>query len=125
MMTFGWASARLVPHPEGGWFKETWRSGLTMPYLRCRRTAPGLAKRRHRNPVPAHARSAVGVATCSAELWLHHFGGRCYSKSGRTRQRHNALLGADILAGEQLEIVVLPDIGSGLSYDAPARSTVS
>src|SRR5439155_9388215 len=21
----------LSPHPEGGWFRETWRSGLTMP----------------------------------------------------------------------------------------------
>ena len=30
----------LSPHPEGGWFRETWRSPLAIPNPPCRRITP-------------------------------------------------------------------------------------
>ncbi len=52
----------LSPHPEGGWFRETWRSGLIDAPIRAAARLHRPAQRRHGNPVPAHARSAVGMA---------------------------------------------------------------
>lgn len=63
----------LAPHPEGGWYRETWRSDVAVEpagYDGARASAtaiyfalaPGESSRWHR--------------VRSAELWLWHAGGR-------------------------------------------------
>ncbi len=96
----------LQPHPEGGWYRETWRG----------------------EPLPnAHAGDARGVATSilfllepgqrshwhrvdAAELWLHQAGGALKlltapdDRGPITEHR----LGPDILGGDALQHVVQP-----------------
>jgi predicted cupin superfamily sugar epimerase len=38
----------LSPNPEGGWFKEMWRSDLTVACRRCHPTTPVRAARARR-----------------------------------------------------------------------------
>ncbi len=100
----------LAPHPEGGFFKETWRSELSIG-------ASGLP------PEYAGARNA-GTAILflllagqqsawhtvrSTELWLYHRGGPLLLESGaETDTATTYLLGSDIAAGEKPQIVVPP-----------------
>ena len=116
-----WAqSLNLAPHPEGGWFRETWRSELTV----AESALP---------PDYAGARSA-GTAILfllmpdqqsawhtvrSAELWLHHRGSPLLLEIGRdgrggqgsSREQDGAtthLLGSDLDAGEHPQVLVPP-----------------
>lgn len=100
----------LEPHPEGGWFRETWRSDVTLD----RSALP---------PVYDGSRSA-GTAILfvlmgdqqsawhvvrSAELWMYHRGSPLILESGPdpdTATTH--LLGPDISAGEHPQLVVPP-----------------
>ena len=113
----------LSPHPEGGWFRETWRSGLTTtpvrPAARLRRSA----QRRNRDPVPADARPAVGLAHGaqrravalpsgqSAAAGVRSRTGQCRNASARRRhqRRRTAAAGG-------------PRQGTG---SGPARATTS
>lgn len=98
----------LAPHPEGGWFRETWRSPMTVeppgyPGPRSAATAihfllhPGEESRWH--------------VVRSAEIWLWHLGGplRLFlggdgeSPSSEPRQE---ILGPDLAAGAQPQLVV-------------------
>ena len=92
-----WVSRlELAPHPEGGFFRETWRSELTL-------TAAAL-------PADYGGPRAAGTAILfvllpgqesawhtvrSAELWLHHRG----SPSRLWLAGHDALLFVAALAG--------------------------
>ncbi|MFE3293521.1 cupin domain-containing protein [Rhodococcus sp. NPDC059234] len=106
-----WAhSLDLTPHPEGGWYRETWRSDVTIPAA----------------ALPDHpdARSA-GTAilflllpgqqsawhtVCSDELWLWHRGGALQLDLGGDGDEPGPatelLLGADLLAGQAPQLVV-------------------
>lgn len=100
----------LAPHPEGGFFKETWRSELSIG-------APALP------PEYAGARNA-GTAILflllagqqsawhtvrSTELWLYHRGGPLLLEVGpETDTATTYLLGSDIAAGESPQVVVPP-----------------
>ena len=66
----------LSPHPEGGWFRETWRSGLTMPQsaLPPDYTGPRSAGTAILFLLMPGQQSAWHTVR-SAELWLYHFGG--------------------------------------------------
>lgn len=100
----------LAPHPEGGWFRETWRSELTV----SESTLP---------PEYAGPRSA-GTAILfllmpdqqsawhtvrSAELWFYHRGGPLLLEIGpETSSATTHVLGADIDDGQHPQLVVPP-----------------
>ena len=100
----------LSPHPEGGWFRETWRSDLTVPqsalppdYTGCRNAGTAILF------LLMPGQHSAWHTVRSAELWLYHSGGRLLLVVGA---EHNCaqthLLGADIMAGESPQFVVPP-----------------
>lgn len=97
----------LQPHPEGGWYRQTWRSAIPVrpegyPADRASATAiyfvlaPGEESRWHR--------------VRSAELWLWHRGGPLLLSLGGDGDRPGAaresVLGPDVARGEHPQLVV-------------------
>lgn len=93
----------LAPHPEGGWFRETWRSPVAFTpggYEGPRASAtciyfllePGERSQWHR--------------VRSTEIWLWHDGGPLTISLGGT---------ADEAAAEPREIMLGPDVAAGQS----------
>jgi predicted cupin superfamily sugar epimerase len=98
----------LVPHPEGGWYRETWRSDVSFRPdgyggERASATAiyfllaPGEESRWHR--------------VRSAELWLWHSGGPLTLRLGGAGPEpdetpYDVALGADVESGQQPQVVV-------------------
>jgi PPOX class probable F420-dependent enzyme len=97
----------LRPHPEGGWFRETWRSPVTV-------TPPGY-------PAPRAAGTAIYFllhpgeesrwhVVRSAEVWLWHHGGPLTLRLGGTGDHPVAAerltLGPELTAGQQPQLVV-------------------
>jgi uncharacterized protein len=94
----------LESHPEGGWYRETWRSGVEIEpegYGGPRASAtaiyfllaPGEESRWHR--------------VRSAEVWLWHSGGPLTLQYGDAPETAIAVtLGSDVVAGEQPQVVV-------------------
>lgn len=104
-------TARLLqmsPHPEGGWYKETWRSATEMrpegyPGRRSLCTAiyflltPGEESRWH--------------TVRSSELWLWHRGGPLLLSLGGsgetpTKDPESAVLGPDLASGQRPQALV-------------------
>ncbi|HCT78990.1 MAG TPA: cupin [Micromonosporaceae bacterium] len=92
----------LSPHPEGGWYKETWRSPVDFaptgyPGERASATAiyfllqPGEESRWH--------------VVRSAELWLWHSGGPL-NLYLREVAEEVVVLGPDIAAGQRPQVVI-------------------
>lgn len=100
----------LAPHPEGGWYRETWRSELTIGESALPPEYVG----------PRSAGTAILFALMpgqhsawhtvrSAELWFHHRGGPLELEIGRDQATATThLLGSDIPAGEQPQVLVPP-----------------
>lgn len=100
----------LAPHPEGGWFRETWRSELTVGESALPPDYVG----------PRSAGTAILFALMpgqhsawhtvrSAELWMYHRGSPLLLEIGRGRDTATThVLGSDILAGEQPQVLVPP-----------------
>lgn len=108
----GWARGLgLAPHPEGGWYRETWRARWNLPaevlppgcggarsagtaILFC--LAPGQQSAWHRVP--------------GAELWLHHRGGPVALELGGTGDAPadpvTVLVGGAVEEGERPQAVV-------------------
>jgi uncharacterized protein len=90
----------LVPHPEGGWFRETWRSEpVADGHPRSAGTAIYFllvgSERSHWHRVDAD------------ETWHHYLGAPLelwLSGDGSTDERH--VLGPDLVAGERPQLVV-------------------
>lgn len=98
----------LSPHPEGGWFRETWRSGHTFHpdgYGGPRSAgtaiyfllAPGEQSRWH--------------VVRSDELWLWHSGGPLILRLGGAgtvpeTDPVEVLLGADVAAGQRPQVLI-------------------
>ncbi|WP_298325865.1 cupin domain-containing protein [Haloactinopolyspora sp.] len=98
----------LSPHPEGGWFRETWRSAVHFDpagYDGQRASAtciyfllgPGEESRWHR--------------VRSAELWLWHSGGPLHLRRGGTDDAPDAhpdtmVLGPDVAAGQTPQAII-------------------
>jgi predicted cupin superfamily sugar epimerase len=89
----------LEPHPEGGWYRETWRSTVEFEPdgydgVRASATAiyfllaPGEESRSHR--------------VRSAEIWLWHSGGPLTLEYGADV----VTLGPDVGAGQQPQVVI-------------------
>jgi uncharacterized protein len=92
----------MEPHPEGGWYKETWRSDVAFTPEgydgeRASATAiyfllaPGEESRWHR--------------VRSAEIWLWHSGGPLTLEYGEEPVT-TVTLGPDVGAGERPQVVV-------------------
>lgn len=91
----------LQPHPEGGWYGETWR-------------APAAAGERAASTA-IHFLLEAGQASHwhrvdAAEIWLWHAGdplelSLCESDQGPVK---TIILGGDVLAGEQVQQVIPP-----------------
>ncbi len=94
------AALKLAPHPEGGWFRETWRaeseggaraSGTAIYYLLK------AGERSHWHRVDA------------AEIW-HYYAGAplrlSISEDGKTQQ--DLILGPDLKGGQNPQLVVPP-----------------
>jgi uncharacterized protein len=113
----------LQPHPEGGWFRETWRSPVSFtpdgyPGERSAATAiyyllhPGEQSRWH--------------VVRSAELWFWHGGGPLTLRLGGGGAEPGdgavVLLGADLGAGEQPQALVPGGVwqSAGAAGEAPA-----
>ncbi|MGH3313110.1 MAG: cupin domain-containing protein [Streptomyces sp.] len=102
----------LEPHPEGGWFRETWRSEVPLhpdgyPGERASATAiyfllgPGDASRWH--------------VVRSAELWLWHAGSPLHLQLGGEAETPDAdpetlTLGPDVANGQRPQAVVPPRV---------------
>ena len=85
------AALSLEPHPEGGWFRETWRepAGTAIHYLLK------AGERSHWHRLEA------------TEIWHFYAGaplGLATSPDGQTAAHH--VLGADLAAGQHPQVVV-------------------
>jgi predicted cupin superfamily sugar epimerase len=100
----------LAPHPEGGWYRETWRSALTLgqPALPPDYTGPRSAGTAILFLLMPGQQSAWHTVR-SAELWLHHRGSPLLLEVGAEKDRAvTHLLGSDVTAGEKPQFVVPP-----------------
>lgn len=94
------AELGLAPHPEGGWFRETWRAPAASPGDRDAATAILFllekGQRSHWHRVDA------------AELWLFHAGSPITLKTAATEdeQASAILLGSNVLAGQRPQHLV-------------------
>ena len=98
----------LSPHPEGGWFRETWRSDLTLdhshlpPHYDGPRSA-GTAILFVLMPGQESAWHTVR----SAELWLYHRGSPVTLEFGSARDSAASYaLGSDIESGQHPQLLV-------------------
>jgi predicted cupin superfamily sugar epimerase len=106
-----WARAlRLSRHPEGGWFKEIWRSELVLP-----RTVlpPEYAGPRNAGTAILFllmpGQQSAWHTVRGAELWLYHLGGPLMLELGPERDCTTThVLGINTLAGEKPQLIVPP-----------------
>jgi predicted cupin superfamily sugar epimerase len=107
----GWAQRLdLAPHPEGGWFRETWRSDLTI--------GPSSLPPEYQGPRNAGTailfllmpgQQSAWHTVRSAELWLYHRGSPLLLEVGPEQaDATTLLLGSDIDAGERPQLLVPP-----------------
>ncbi|MET0361815.1 MAG: cupin domain-containing protein [Sphingobium sp.] len=101
----------LAPHPEGGWYRETWRAAAVNG-----ERASGTAiwflleggQRSHWHRVDA------------AEIWLWHAGSplRLMTASGDSAPATTVRLGGDVLAGDVPQHVIAPGDWQAAEADA-------
>ncbi|MEV0896078.1 cupin domain-containing protein [Actinoplanes sp. NPDC049802] len=92
----------LAPHPEGGWYRETWRSPVTFHpegYAGPRHAATAIYFLLH----PGEE-SAWHVVR-SDELWLHHSGGPLLLRLGGSGDRP-AETGTELLDGARPQVLI-------------------
>ncbi len=104
-----WArSLGLAPNPEGGWFRRTWVSEVTISQsaLPPDYTGPRSAATAILFLLMPGQQSAWHTVR-SAELWLHHRGSPLLLDVGADRSdTTTAVLGSDVLAGEAPQLLV-------------------
>ena len=102
----------LRPHPEGGWFRETWRSDVSVRpegYGGPRAAATAIY-------FVLHAGEESRWHTVrSAELWLWHRGGPLTLRLGGDGDRpmpepESVTLGADVASGQHPQALVPPGV---------------
>lgn len=117
----------LRPHPEGGWFRETWRSELTFdePVLPPQYVGPRNAGTAILFLLMPGQQSAWHTVR-SAELWLHHRGSPLILEFGPEKDlATSCLLGPDIAAGQQPQMIVPPGHWQRARPQAPEPVLVS
>ena len=98
----------LSPHPEGGWFRETWRSDLTLDHshLPSHYDGPRSAGTAILFVLMPGQESAWHTVR-SAELWLYHRGSPVTLEFGLDRDSAaSCALGSDIEAGQHPQVLV-------------------
>jgi uncharacterized protein len=97
----------LQPHPEGGWFRETWRSAVSFRpagYTGDRSAATAIYF------LLCPGEESAWHVVRSDELWLWHRGGQLKLRIGGSAAQPGGtgvvLLGADVSAGERPQAVV-------------------
>jgi predicted cupin superfamily sugar epimerase len=95
----------LEPHPEGGWFRQTWRAPteVTLPDGRTRATATLIWFL-----LPAGASSAWH-RVASDEVWLAHLGRVVLQLGGSGDDPEGGavhVVGTDVESGQEPEVVV-------------------
>ena len=98
----------LDPHPEGGWFRETWRSELT---LNAQALPPQYDGPRAAGTailfVLLPGQESAWHTVRGAEVWLYHRGSPVALEFGPDRNNATTLLlGADIEAGQHPQVLV-------------------
>jgi predicted cupin superfamily sugar epimerase len=116
----------LAPHPEGGWFRETWRSPVSFApegYDGPRSAATAIYFLLH----PGE-RSRWHVVR-SDELWFWHSGGPLELRLGGTGEEPTTgevvLLGDDVSAGQQPQARVPGGVWQSAAPAGPAPVLVS
>jgi predicted cupin superfamily sugar epimerase len=93
------AQLQLTPHPEGGWYRETWRAapsdsdrgvGTSILFLL------EAGQRSHWHRVDAY------------ELWIFQAGTPLQLSTAEAGRVTSVRLGSDVLAGDQPQHVILP-----------------
>ncbi|MCL6250517.1 cupin domain-containing protein [Altererythrobacter sp. KTW20L] len=89
----------LQPHPEGGWYRETWRGPAG------RETATAI------HFLLASHQSSHWHRVDAAETWLWHAGDPLLLSLAKADSDpvREIVLGGNVLAGEQVQYVVEPD----------------
>src|SRR3954453_21147753 len=100
----------LSPHPEGGWFCETWRSELTVGQSAL---PPDYAGPRSAGTAILFllmpGQQSAWHTVRSAELWLHHRGSPLLLEVGPEQDGATTLLlGSDVASGESPQLLVPP-----------------
>lgn len=97
----------LLPHPEGGWYRETWRAGVPVEppgYGGTRPTATGIYF------LLEPGEESVWHAVRSDEVWLWHRGGPLTLVLGGTGERPDGervvVLGPDVEGGQVPQALV-------------------
>jgi len=95
------AALRLAPHPEGGWYRETWRAEAP-PGERASATAILF--------LLEEGQSSHWHKVDATELWLFHSGSplRLLTAPDDAGPVAEVRLGADVLAGEQPQCRIAP-----------------
>ena len=116
----------LERHPEGGWYRQTWRSPVSFTpdgYPGPRHTATAIYFALH----PGE-RSAWHVVR-SDELWLWHAGGPLELRLGGTGAHPGAatvrLVGGDLAAGHEPQAVVPGGVWQSAAPAGPAPVLVT
>jgi predicted cupin superfamily sugar epimerase len=91
----------LLPHPEGGWFRETWRTSVPVrAHGGERATATGIYF------LLGPGEESMWHRVASDELWLWHRGGPLEltlsegATAGETTEEHTIVLGPDVEHGQ-------------------------
>jgi uncharacterized protein len=100
----------MAPHPEGGYFRETWRSDLTIgesvlppDYNGPRSAGTAILF------VLMQGQQSAWHTVRSAELWFHHRGSPLLLDFGREKESATThILGPDISAGQHPQLLVPP-----------------
>lgn len=123
-----WASRLdLQPHPEGGWFRETWRSELTLPQAVL---PPGFTGARSAGTAILFllmpGQQSAWHTVRGAELWMHHRGSPVVLEVGSDRDDATTqLLGPDLSAGQHPQLIVPPGHWQRARPSAPEPALVS
>lgn len=95
----------LQPHPEGGWFRRTWTSPLTVTLPRGQRAAASLI-----HYLLENGEASAWHVVKPDEIWLWHGPGRLTLQLGGSGDEpvpgEATVLGPDILAGDHAQAVV-------------------
>lgn len=116
------AALDLRPHPEGGWFRETWRAAETIPAdaLPERFSGP----RSHGTAIYfmlARGQRSALHRIASDEVWCFHVGAPLVIETIIEGQRVTQRLGLDLAKGEAPQRVVPHGVWFGAYPDPDAR----
>jgi predicted cupin superfamily sugar epimerase len=104
----------LAAHPEGGWFRETWRSDVRIPFAALPGHPGGRAAGTAIYYLLGPAEESAWHRVRSAELWFWHRGGPLRLRLGGAGDSPGDpvehTLGPRVEAGERPQLLVPPGV---------------